>query len=131
MTVGESMTPPARSCGRAGDDYGSFHAAGAQKDLRIVAHWNGFDTSGGGSGGFQHRRRRTPSPGTPMQRWRAPTRRPLMAHPDLSAEQQGWFESAEALIDITRLYRVNREITAIHSPTGRERAVSEHMTRYL
>ena len=54
-----------------------------------------------------------------------------MAHPDLSAEQQGWFESAEALIDITRLYRVNREITAIHSPTGRERAASEHMTRYL
>ena len=54
-----------------------------------------------------------------------------MAHPDLSAEQQGWFGSAEALIDITRLYRVNREITAIHSPTGRERAVSEHMTRYL
>src|SRR5262249_11241767 len=27
--------------------------------------------------------------------------------------------------------RLNREITAIHSPTGRERAASEYMTRYL
>ena len=51
-----------------------------------------------------------------------------MAHPDLSAEQRGWFESAAALIDIDRL---NREITAIHSPTGRERAASEHMACYL
>jgi len=54
-----------------------------------------------------------------------------MAHPDLSPEQRAWFEQAAALIDVERLYRVNREITAIHSPTGRERAASEYMTRYL
>jgi acetylornithine deacetylase/succinyl-diaminopimelate desuccinylase-like protein len=54
-----------------------------------------------------------------------------MAHPDLSPEQRAWFESAASLIDIDTLYRLNREITAIHSPTGRERAASEHMTRYL
>jgi acetylornithine deacetylase/succinyl-diaminopimelate desuccinylase-like protein len=54
-----------------------------------------------------------------------------MAHPELSPEQRAWFESAASLIDVDRLYRVNRELTAIHSPTGRERAASEHMTRYL
>jgi acetylornithine deacetylase/succinyl-diaminopimelate desuccinylase-like protein len=54
-----------------------------------------------------------------------------MAHPDLSPEQRGWFESAAALIDIDTIYRINREIAAIHSPTGRERAASEYMTRYL
>ena len=54
-----------------------------------------------------------------------------MAHPDLSPKQRAWFESAAALIDLDRLYRVNREFTAIHSPTGRERAASEYMTRYL
>jgi acetylornithine deacetylase/succinyl-diaminopimelate desuccinylase-like protein len=54
-----------------------------------------------------------------------------MAHPGLSAEQRGWFESAVALIDIGRLHRLNREITAIHSPTGRERTASEYMVRYL
>src|SRR3984957_3209158 len=54
-----------------------------------------------------------------------------MTHPDLSPEQRQWFEAAAALIDVERLYRVNREITAIHSPTGRERAASEYMTRYL
>ena len=54
-----------------------------------------------------------------------------MAHPDLSPEQRAWFDSATALIDNERLYRLNREITAIHSPTGRERAASEYMVRYL
>jgi acetylornithine deacetylase/succinyl-diaminopimelate desuccinylase-like protein len=54
-----------------------------------------------------------------------------MAHPDLSPEQRAWFEQAAALIDVERLSRVNREITAIHSPTGRERAASEYMTCYL
>jgi acetylornithine deacetylase/succinyl-diaminopimelate desuccinylase-like protein len=54
-----------------------------------------------------------------------------VAHPDLSPSQQAWFESAVALIDLERLYRVNRELTAIHSPTGRERAASEYMARYL
>src|SRR5215831_2444882 len=54
-----------------------------------------------------------------------------MAHPNLSTEQRVWFDSAAALIDVDRLYRVDREITAIHSPTGRERAASEYMARYL
>ena len=54
-----------------------------------------------------------------------------MAHLELSAEQRTWFVTAAAMIDVNRLYRINREITAIHSPTGRERAASEHMTRYL
>src|SRR5262249_50918024 len=56
---------------------------------------------------------------------------PPLAHPDLSPEQRAWFESAANLIDNGSLYRLNREITAIHSPTGRERAASEHMVRYL
>lgn len=54
-----------------------------------------------------------------------------MAHPDLSPEQRTWFEAAAKLIDTESLYRLNREITAIHSPTGRERAASEHMVRYF
>jgi len=54
-----------------------------------------------------------------------------MTHPDLSPQQRAWFEAATAHIDLERLYRLNREITAIHSPTGRERAASEHMVRYL
>jgi acetylornithine deacetylase/succinyl-diaminopimelate desuccinylase-like protein len=54
-----------------------------------------------------------------------------MVHPDLSTEQRAWFEASAALIDVNRLYRINREITAIHSPTGLERAASEHMVRYL
>ena len=54
-----------------------------------------------------------------------------MKHPDLSPEQRTWFESASSLIDIESLYRLNREITAIHSPTGRERAASEYMVRHL
>jgi acetylornithine deacetylase/succinyl-diaminopimelate desuccinylase-like protein len=54
-----------------------------------------------------------------------------MAHPDLSPEQRAWFDTAAGLIDVKRLYRVNRELTAIHSPTGRERAASEYMTGYL
>src|SRR3954462_15450120 len=56
---------------------------------------------------------------------------PSMAHPELSPQQRAWFKVAAALIDVERLYRVNREVTAIHSPTGRERAASEYMTRYL
>ena len=56
-----------------------------------------------------------------------------MAHPDLSPSQQAWFESASRCHhDVeARLYRVNRELTAIHSPTGRERAASEYMTHYF
>jgi acetylornithine deacetylase/succinyl-diaminopimelate desuccinylase-like protein len=55
----------------------------------------------------------------------------VVAHPDLLPEQRAWFERAAALIDTSRLYKLNREITAIHSPTGRERAASEYMARYL
>lgn len=54
-----------------------------------------------------------------------------MAHPDFSPQQQAWFDSAASLIDLNRLYQVNRELTAIHSPTGHERAASEYLTRYL
>ena len=54
-----------------------------------------------------------------------------MAHPDLSSEQRTWFEAASKLIDNESLYRLNREITSIHSPTGRERTASEYMVRYL
>jgi hypothetical protein len=57
--VGESMTPPARPCCRAGDDYGSFHCGRRAKKTSA-----------------SHRRRRTPArdtyaawriPGTPMR----------------------------------------------------------------
>src|SRR6185503_7024557 len=54
-----------------------------------------------------------------------------MPHPDFSAEQRGWYQAAASKIDVERMRRLNREITAIHSPTGRERAASEYMTRYL
>jgi acetylornithine deacetylase/succinyl-diaminopimelate desuccinylase-like protein len=54
-----------------------------------------------------------------------------LSHPELSPEQRKWFEAAVSLIDNESLYRLNRELTAIHSPTGRERAASEHMVRYL
>jgi len=54
-----------------------------------------------------------------------------MPHPDLSPQQRAWFDQAAALIELERLYRVNRELVAIHSPTGRERAASEYMVRYL
>src|SRR5207237_981327 len=69
----------------------------------------------------------TPSPG-PQGASQEP---PSMAHPDLSPQQRVWFKAADALIDVERLYQVNREVTAIHSPTGRERAASEYMARYL
>jgi acetylornithine deacetylase/succinyl-diaminopimelate desuccinylase-like protein len=54
-----------------------------------------------------------------------------MGHPDLTREQRGWFEAASSLIDVDRLASLNRALTAIHSPTGRERAASEYMTRHL
>jgi acetylornithine deacetylase/succinyl-diaminopimelate desuccinylase-like protein len=54
-----------------------------------------------------------------------------MPHPNLTPEQRGWFDAAAALIDLDRLYALNRALTAIHSPTGRERAASEFMTRQL
>jgi len=54
-----------------------------------------------------------------------------MAHPDLTREHRGWFEAASSLIDVERLASLNRALTGIHSPTGRERAASEYMTRHL
>jgi acetylornithine deacetylase/succinyl-diaminopimelate desuccinylase-like protein len=54
-----------------------------------------------------------------------------MAHPELAQQQRAWFEKATALIDVEALRRVNRAVTAIHSPTGRERAATEHMVRHL
>ena len=54
-----------------------------------------------------------------------------MPHPEFSTEQRGWYQAATSQIDVERMRRLNREITAIHSPTGRERAASEYMTRYL
>lgn len=52
-------------------------------------------------------------------------RNEMTTHPELTAEQRNWFETAAAMIDVERMRRLNREITAIHSPTGRERAASE------
>lgn len=54
-----------------------------------------------------------------------------MAHPELSTEQKAWFEAAAALIDEKRLYKLDFDLTAIHSPTGRERAASEFMVDTL
>lgn len=55
----------------------------------------------------------------------------MAVHPELTPNQKQWFESAVALIDIERMRRLNAEITAIHSPTGRERAASEYMAQWL
>jgi acetylornithine deacetylase/succinyl-diaminopimelate desuccinylase-like protein len=49
----------------------------------------------------------------------------------LSAEQQAWVDKACAAIDETRMRQFNLELTAIHSPTGHERAASEFVTEYM
>lgn len=54
-----------------------------------------------------------------------------MDHPNMTDQQRVWFESACALIDEDRMRRLNLAITAIHSPTGREREVSEYMAEEL
>src|ERR1700733_1778090 len=54
-----------------------------------------------------------------------------MSHPDLTAEQRGWFDAAAALIEVDRLYDLDRDLTGIHSPTGREREASQFMVRHL
>lgn len=54
-----------------------------------------------------------------------------MPHPELSKEQRTWFETASRLIDVEQLRQLNRALTAIHSPTGRERQASEFMVRTL
>ena len=45
-----------------------------------------------------------------------------MATTILSNDQRQWFEAACARIDENRMRRLNVALTAIHSPTGRERA---------
>jgi acetylornithine deacetylase/succinyl-diaminopimelate desuccinylase-like protein len=55
----------------------------------------------------------------------------VMSHPELSTDQRAWFEAAVAEIDVDRIRVLNRDITAIHSPTGRERAATEFLYRYL
>ena len=54
-----------------------------------------------------------------------------MAHPRLGPERQAWFEEAVSLIDEARMQRLAVDLTAIHSPTGRERAASEFMVSQL
>ena len=54
-----------------------------------------------------------------------------MAHPPLSAEQRRWFDAAAALIDEARLCDLILKLTAIHSPTGAERAASQFMADEL
>jgi acetylornithine deacetylase/succinyl-diaminopimelate desuccinylase-like protein len=54
-----------------------------------------------------------------------------MATTTLSNDQRQWFEAACAQIDENRMRRLNLAITAIHSPTGRERAASEYMASNL
>ena len=55
----------------------------------------------------------------------------MAVHPELTPNQKQWFKSAVALIDVERMRRLNAEITAIQSPTGRERAASEYMAQWL
>lgn len=54
-----------------------------------------------------------------------------MTHPQLGPERQAWFEQAVSLIDEERMRRTVFDLTAIHSPTGRERAASEFMVARL
>ncbi|MDZ7378639.1 MAG: peptidase dimerization domain-containing protein [candidate division KSB1 bacterium] len=49
----------------------------------------------------------------------------------LSAAQQHWLDAALALVDEERMRTFNRDITAIHSPTGEERAINEWMTQHM
>src|SRR5437899_1751148 len=49
----------------------------------------------------------------------------------LSQEQCRWLDAALALIDAERMRTFNRAITAIHSPTGEERAINEWLTRHM
>ncbi len=49
----------------------------------------------------------------------------------LSQEQRRWLDDALALIDAERMRTFNRAITAIHSPTGEERAINEWLTRHM
>ena len=54
-----------------------------------------------------------------------------MTHPQLGPEMRAWFDRAVSLIDEERIHRLAFDLTAIHSPTGRERAASEYMVARL
>ena len=49
----------------------------------------------------------------------------------LSSAQRRWLDDALTLIDAERMRPFNCAITAIHSPTGEERAINEWLTRHL
>jgi acetylornithine deacetylase/succinyl-diaminopimelate desuccinylase-like protein len=49
----------------------------------------------------------------------------------LSADQRGWYDAACRNISAGRLKRLTRELTAIHSPTGAERAACQYLVSYL
>src|SRR5205809_138701 len=49
----------------------------------------------------------------------------------LSSEQRRWLAAALALVDVERMRTFDWTITAIHSPTGEERAISEWLTRHM
>jgi acetylornithine deacetylase/succinyl-diaminopimelate desuccinylase-like protein len=49
----------------------------------------------------------------------------------LSDQQREWFEAACARIDPERLKRLVYDLTAIHSPTGAERAAAEYLADYM
>ena len=54
-----------------------------------------------------------------------------MPHPELSQEQRRWCRAALAEVDVARLRELNKQVTDIHSPTGRERAAAEFLAAYL
>lgn len=49
----------------------------------------------------------------------------------MSAQQKKWFEAASALVSEDRLLQLDLALTDIHSPTGKEREISEFLVRYL
>lgn len=49
----------------------------------------------------------------------------------LDATRSAWFEAARKRVDPKRMRRMNQRIAAIHSPTGRERSLAEHLALYL
>jgi acetylornithine deacetylase/succinyl-diaminopimelate desuccinylase-like protein len=49
----------------------------------------------------------------------------------LSSAQRRWLDDAVALIDEERMRIFNRDLTAIHSPTGEERAINAWMTQHM
>lgn len=56
---------------------------------------------------------------------------PGPVHPEFTAEQQRWYEAANARIDTERLKQLVFSLTNIHSPTGDERRASQFLASYL